>query len=97
MEKELKRAFVSRICKSSNAVLLGNLLGGGTRMEGEAGDTVPEEMTDSETDSGVFGREGGRRGLGCGGGKIALLRNIAVRLAIPPTRRPTIDAQARKM
>ena len=57
-------------------------------------------MIDSETDSEVFGRHSGRRGLGwsCGGGgKILLFRNVVVRLAIPPTTRPTIDAQARNM
>lgn len=81
-----------------SSMLLGNLLGGGT-LVGGAGVTDPEDVTDSAWDSEVFGRDGGRSFClkGCRGGKIALLRNVAAKFAIPPTRRPTIDAHARKM
>ena len=73
---------------------LGYLLGGGARRK-VAGVAVPLDKTDSAGESEVTGREM-TTGLWEGGrGKRVLLRKDEVKLATPPTMRPTMEAHAK--
>jgi len=94
-ENEEKRALVSRMCgMSSRPDKLGYLLGGGTRKG--RGVAVPEEMTDSGADSTICGRSAGVMDSWGGGCRKSLLLMKEVRRdPTPPTRRPTMEAQAR--